>query len=68
MVTAPRTKRTRSVYTLIVNRIPGRHFLRNLVERRSLVIQLVRRDFQQRYHRLRRRLDLGAWCIRWCCC
>jgi lipopolysaccharide transport system permease protein len=32
-----------------VNRIPGRHFLRNLVERRSLVAQLVRRDFQQRY-------------------
>jgi ABC-type polysaccharide/polyol phosphate export permease len=32
-----------------VNRIPGRHFLRNLVERRSLIIQLVRRDFQQRY-------------------
>ncbi len=49
MDTAPRTKRTRSVYTLIVNRIPGRHFLRNLVERRSLVVQLVRRDFQQRY-------------------
>ncbi len=30
-------------------RIPGRHFLRNLVERRALVAQLVRRDFQQRY-------------------
>lgn len=29
--------------------IPGRHFLRNLVERRALVAQLVRRDFQQRY-------------------
>lgn len=29
--------------------IPGRHFLRNLVERRTLVAQLVRRDFQQRY-------------------
>ena len=29
--------------------IPGRHFLRNLVQRRSLVAQLVRRDFQQRY-------------------
>jgi lipopolysaccharide transport system permease protein len=49
MDTAPRTKRTRSVYTLIVNRIPGRHFLRNLVERRSLIAQLVRRDFKQRY-------------------
>jgi lipopolysaccharide transport system permease protein len=32
-----------------VPRIPGRHFLRNLVERRALVAQLVRRDFQQRY-------------------
>ncbi len=30
-------------------RIPGRHFLRNLVERRTLVAQLVRRDFRQRY-------------------
>lgn len=29
--------------------IPGRQFLRNLVERRALVAQLVRRDFQQRY-------------------
>ena len=33
----------------IVARIPGRHFLRNLVERRALVAQLVRRDFRQRY-------------------
>jgi lipopolysaccharide transport system permease protein len=32
-----------------VKHIPGRHFLRNLVTRRSLVAQLVRRDFQQRY-------------------
>jgi lipopolysaccharide transport system permease protein len=32
-----------------VGRLPGRHFLRNLVERRALVAQLVRRDFQQRY-------------------
>jgi lipopolysaccharide transport system permease protein len=32
-----------------VTRIPGRHFVRNLVERRALVAQLVRRDFQQRY-------------------
>lgn len=30
-------------------RIPGRQFLRNLVERRALVAQLVRRDFQMRY-------------------
>ncbi len=28
---------------------PGRHFLRNLVERPALVAQLVRRDFEQRY-------------------
>jgi lipopolysaccharide transport system permease protein len=32
-----------------VKRIPGRHFLRNLVERRALVAQLVRRDFEVRY-------------------
>jgi lipopolysaccharide transport system permease protein len=30
-------------------RIPGTYFLRNLVERRALIYQLVRRDFQQRY-------------------
>jgi len=30
-------------------RIPGSFFLRNLVERRGLLYQLVRRDFQQRY-------------------
>ena len=29
--------------------IPGRHFLRNLVAHHSLLFQLVRRDFQQRY-------------------
>jgi len=33
----------------MVNRIPGRLFLRNLVERRALLAQLVRRDFEQRY-------------------
>jgi len=32
-----------------VARIPGRHFLHNLVERRALVAQLVRRDFRTRY-------------------
>jgi len=32
-----------------VVRIPGQHFLRNLVERRALVAQLVRRDFRARY-------------------
>src|SRR5215469_7415238 len=30
-------------------RIPGTLFLRNLVERRSLLFQLVRRDFEQRF-------------------
>ena len=30
-------------------RLPGTLFLRNLVERRSLLFQLVRRDFQQRF-------------------
>src|SRR5437870_1062604 len=30
-------------------RLPGRHFARNLVERRNLLSQLVRRDFQQRF-------------------
>jgi lipopolysaccharide transport system permease protein len=29
--------------------LPGTQFLRNLVERRSLLFQLVRRDFQQRF-------------------
>ncbi|MDE3197020.1 MAG: ABC transporter permease [Acidobacteriota bacterium] len=29
--------------------IPGRHFAKNLIERRSLIFQLVKRDFQQRY-------------------
>ncbi len=30
-------------------KIPGRQFARNLIERRSLIFQLVKRDFQQRY-------------------
>jgi lipopolysaccharide transport system permease protein len=30
-------------------RIPGKHFLRNLVDRRTLLFQLVRRDFEQRF-------------------
>ena len=29
--------------------LPGQHFLRNLVERRTLLFQLVRRDFEQRF-------------------
>jgi len=30
-------------------RLPGRHFARNLIERRNLLFQLVRRDFEQRF-------------------
>jgi len=30
-------------------RVPGRYFLQNLVRGRSLIYQLVRRDFEQRY-------------------
>ena len=37
------------MYTTIVARFPGQYFLRNLVSRRALVAQLVRRDFRQRY-------------------
>jgi lipopolysaccharide transport system permease protein len=33
----------------VVPRFPGHHFLRNLVERRTLVARMVRRDFEQRY-------------------
>ncbi|MFN7918776.1 MAG: ABC transporter permease [Bryobacteraceae bacterium] len=29
--------------------LPGKQFLTNLIERRALLLQLVRRDFQQRY-------------------
>jgi ABC-type polysaccharide/polyol phosphate export permease len=29
--------------------IPGRHFVRNLIERRTLLLELVRRDFEMRY-------------------
>jgi lipopolysaccharide transport system permease protein len=32
-----------------MQRLPGAQFLRNLVERRALLVQLVRRDFQQRF-------------------
>jgi ABC-type polysaccharide/polyol phosphate export permease len=32
-----------------VVRFPGRHFLRNLIQGRALVAQLVRRDFRTRY-------------------
>ncbi|MGH9657805.1 MAG: ABC transporter permease [Bryobacteraceae bacterium] len=30
-------------------RLPGSHFARNLIQRRSLLFQLVRRDFEQRF-------------------
>jgi lipopolysaccharide transport system permease protein len=33
----------------MARRLPGKHFLRNLVERRTLLFQLVRRDFEQRF-------------------
>ena len=33
----------------MVSRIPGAAFLVNLIERRALVVELVRRDFRQRY-------------------
>src|SRR5258707_113619 len=29
--------------------IPGRHFVHNLIDRRTLLFQLVRRDFEQRF-------------------
>jgi lipopolysaccharide transport system permease protein len=34
---------------IVPRRLPGWLFLRNLVERRNLLFQLVRRDFQQRF-------------------
>ena len=37
------------VQVKVPNKVPGRLFLRNLVERRSLLFQLVRRDFEQRF-------------------
>jgi lipopolysaccharide transport system permease protein len=33
----------------VATRLPGTLFLRNLIERRSLLFQLVRRDFEQRF-------------------
>lgn len=33
----------------MLSSVPGRHFARNLVERRNLLFQLVRRDFRQRF-------------------
>src|ERR1035438_7211583 len=34
---------------IVPGRVPGTLFLQNLVERRSLLFQLVRRDFEQRF-------------------
>src|SRR5579872_4680310 len=36
-------------FPMAPRRVPGSFFLRNLVERRSLLFQLVRRDFEQRF-------------------
>ena len=36
-------------YPNALKHIPGTYFLRNLVERRTLLFQLVRRDFEQRF-------------------
>ncbi len=36
-------------FYLMPRRVPGKHFLRNLIERRTLLFQLVRRDFDQRF-------------------
>ena len=35
--------------SIVASRIPGTLFLQNLVERRTLLFQLVRRDFEQRF-------------------
>lgn len=37
------------LFSSVAKRVPGSLFLRNLVERRSLLFQLVRRDFEQRF-------------------
>ena len=33
----------------MARRVPGTYFLQNLVDRRTLLFQLVRRDFEQRF-------------------
>src|SRR3954447_6071994 len=38
-----------NLLALVMPRLPGTFFVRNLVERRGLIFQLVRRDFQQRF-------------------
>jgi len=44
-----RVKRVDCYHPGLEPHLPGTYFLRNLIERRSLLVQLVRRDFQQRY-------------------
>ena len=47
---APAAPGARSIrYPNRLIRFPGSHFLQNLVARRALLYQLVRRDFEQRY-------------------
>ena len=36
-------------YLVLAPHVPGAHFARNLVERRSLLFQMVRRDFEKRF-------------------
>lgn len=36
-------------YRRLIQTLPGRHFIKNLVERRGLLAGLVRRDFETRY-------------------
>jgi len=43
------SQRFRLLISELPKRIPGRHFARNLILRRSLILQLVKRDFQKRY-------------------
>src|SRR3954447_104427 len=38
-----------NLLALVMPRLPGTFFARNLVERRGLIFQLVRRDFEQRF-------------------
>src|ERR1700749_2315539 len=46
---ALRCERLGCYYPAVRRSIPGRHFAKNLIERRTLIFQLVKRDFQQRY-------------------
>jgi lipopolysaccharide transport system permease protein len=46
---APIIKSTKPASLLLMARLPGTLFVRNLIERRALLFQLVRRDFEQRF-------------------